>query len=197
LPTKQVDRRGLAIRPIDKASAITDIGYVAASLRALPTPPAGRRSAPIDRTAPAWPGASSSRASPAHGPPLRTERTQQPAPAQEHEQGALRVAIVGGLTRATHEWTRAGKALGVHLEHHDGNTTGCRAATLAAMVRRADIVVVITLPNSHNAVAIARRTAASHERILMIVKRLSPSALERVVAEALALAAARPARLAR
>ena len=83
----------------------------------------------------------------------------------------LRVAVVGGLTRATHEWTRAGEALGIHLEHHDGNTTGCRAATLAAMVRRADIVVAITIPNSHNAVAIARRTAANHGRVLRIVKR--------------------------
>jgi hypothetical protein len=109
----------------------------------------------------------------------------------------LRVAVIGGLTRATHEWTRAGEALGVHLEHHDGNTSGCRAATLAAMVRRADIVVAITIPNSHNAVAIARRTAANHGRVLRIVKRLSPSAIARVLADGIALASARPAQLAR
>ena len=109
---------------------------------------------------------------------LRTESSAEPP----------RIAIIGGLTRATHEWERAGEALGVHLEHHDGRTHGCRADTLAAIVRRADVVVTITIPNSHNAVAIARKTALLHGRAYLQVKRLRPSGLASVLGEVLALA---------
>lgn len=107
----------------------------------------------------------------------------------------LRIAIIGGLTRATHEWERAGETFGVIVEHHDGRTQGHRAETLAAIVRRADIVVTITIPNSHNAVSIARRTATMHGRAYVQVKRLRPNGLGAIVADALALA--RTAELAR
>ncbi len=99
----------------------------------------------------------------------------------------LRIAVIGGLTRATHEWERLGPELGVIVEHHDGRTHGNRATTLASIVRRADVVVTITLPNSHNAVSIARRTAALHERVYVQVKRLRPNGLAALVADALAL----------
>jgi hypothetical protein len=101
-----------------------------------------------------------------------------------------RIAVIGGLTRATHEWERAGSALGVVVEHHDGRTRGCRADTLAAMVRRADVVVTITIPNSHNAVAIARRVATLHGRTYVQLKRLRPNGLAAVIADALALTSA-------
>jgi ABC-type sugar transport system substrate-binding protein len=96
------------------------------------------------------------------------------------------VAVIGGLTRATHEWERAGKELGIIVEHHDGNTPGGRAASLAAIVRRADVVVAITVPNSHNAMSIAKRAAAAHGRVFLVVRRLSPGALGALVADALA-----------
>jgi hypothetical protein len=110
------------------------------------------------------------------------------AVARERDQVLPRFAVIGGLTRATHEWERAGKMLGVIVEHHDGNTAGNRAASLAAVVRRADVVVTITIPNSHGAVAIARRIATMHGRTFMLVKRLSPNALGAIVQDALALA---------
>lgn len=106
-----------------------------------------------------------------------------------------RIAIVGGLTRATHEWERMGTELGLVVEHHDGRTHGHRAATLASIVRRADIVVAITIPNSHNAVSIARKTAALHGRAYVQVKRLRPNGLLALVVDALAIA--RTAELAR
>lgn len=99
---------------------------------------------------------------------------------------SLRIAVIGGLTRATHEWERLGPELGATVEHHDGRTHGNRATTLASIVRRADVVVTITLPNSHNAVAIARRTAAQHGRVYIQVKRLRPNGLAPLVADALA-----------
>jgi hypothetical protein len=113
-----------------------------------------------------------------------TDNTNMPAPRSSKP----RIAVIGGLTRATHEWKRAGAALGVVIEHHDGNTTGHRAALLAAIVRRADVVVTMTIPNSHNGVAIARRTAAAHRRAFMLVKRMSPSTLATIIADVLALA---------
>lgn len=102
----------------------------------------------------------------------------------------LRVAIIGGLTRATHEWERAGKALGIQLEHHDGRTHGSRAQTVAAMAKRAEVVITITIPNSHNGVAIARRAAALNGRVFVLVKRLRPSSLPQVISDALAAARA-------
>lgn len=94
----------------------------------------------------------------------------------------LRVAVVGGLTRATHLWTRTGRELGVHLEHHDGQSAGRRADAIASMVRRADVVVIITEPNSHSGVAAARRAALAHERPHVLVHRLRPDGLRDLIA---------------
>ena len=99
----------------------------------------------------------------------------------------LRIAVIGGLTRSGRDWERAGEAIGAIVEHHDGNVAGVRAATLAAIVRRADIVVAILVPNSHSGVAIARRTAASHQRMFLLVKHLRPSGLADVVRTARAV----------
>ena len=99
-----------------------------------------------------------------------------------------RIAVVGGLSRSNHDWERAGAAIGVVVEHHDGVAHGCRAATLAAIVQRADVVIAITMPNSHGAIAIARRIAMRCGSALVRVKRLSPSGLGPLVADALAIA---------
>jgi hypothetical protein len=89
----------------------------------------------------------------------------------------LRVAVVGGMTRAAELWSRAGDALGVELEHHDGRTSGRGAGEIAAAVRRAHVVVIITEPNSHGGVAVARRAAISAARPHLLVKRLRPGGL--------------------
>jgi hypothetical protein len=91
------------------------------------------------------------------------------------------------------DWERAGEALGMIVEHHDGDVAGVRASALAAIVRRADVVIAIAMPNSHNAVAIARRLSSDHRRGFVMVKRLSPSTLGSVVA----VAVARPRELSR
>ena len=104
---------------------------------------------------------------------------------------ALRVAVIGGLTRATDQWRRAGDAIGVRVEHHDGQSQGRRADNIEAIVRRADVVLVITDLNSHNGVAHARRSAIAHARPHLLVRRLRPDGLAAAIAEA--LATARPA----
>jgi hypothetical protein len=98
----------------------------------------------------------------------------------------LRVAIVGGMTRATKLWSRAGDALGVELEHHDGRTRGRGADEIAAAVRRAHVVVIITEPNSHGGVAVARRAATLAARPHRLVKRLRPGGLGELLSQQLA-----------
>jgi hypothetical protein len=98
----------------------------------------------------------------------------------------LRVAVVGGMTRATDLWSRAGDALGIELEHHDGRTSGRGAGEIAAAVRRAHVVVIITEPNSHNGVAVARRAAISAARPHLLVKRLRPDGLGALLSQQLA-----------
>jgi hypothetical protein len=109
----------------------------------------------------------------------------------------MRIAIVGGLTRATSDWERAGEAMGAVVEHHDGNTKGSKATALAMMVRRADVVIALTIPNSHSGVSIARRVSTEAGRPFVLVKRLSPRALPGIVGEAVAFAQARTADLRR
>src|SRR4051812_32166934 len=89
----------------------------------------------------------------------------------------IRVTIVGGLSRAGEQWSRAGRAIGVDLEHHDGRTGGRRGDELVAAVRRADVVVIITDPNSHTGVALARRAAISAARPHLLIKHLRPGGL--------------------
>lgn len=107
----------------------------------------------------------------------------------------IRVAVVGGLTRATELWCRAGEAIGVELEHHAGRTRGRGVDEITAAVRRADIVVIITDPNSHGGVAVARRAAAAAARPHLLVKHLRPGGLAAVLADALAIVRARAVRV--
>ena len=102
----------------------------------------------------------------------------------------VRVAVVGGLSRAGDLWTRAGKAMGVDLEHHDGRTRGRGAHDIEAAVRRADVVVIITDPNSHGGVSVARRAAISAARPHVLVKHLRPDGLGEAIAIARAHAVA-------
>jgi hypothetical protein len=104
------------------------------------------------------------------------------------QQERIRVAVVGGLSRAGAQWSRAGEAIGVDLEHHDGRTRGRGSHDIVAAVRRAHVVVIITDPNSHGGVAVARRAAISAARPHLLVKHLRPGGLGAAVDEALTAA---------
>ena len=106
--------------------------------------------------------------------------------------GRIKVAVVGGLSRAGELWSRAGHSLGVELEHHDGRIRGRGAHEIAAAVRRADVVVIITDPNSHGGVGVARRAAIAAARPHVLVKHLRPAGLAAVLADAMATGSARP-----
>jgi len=90
----------------------------------------------------------------------------------------MRIGIIGGLDRSARDLEAAAEAGGHRLETHRGVVSGsASAASLRALVARADLVFVLTDVNSHNAVHIARRTARLHGIPLRIVRRLSASHL--------------------
>jgi hypothetical protein len=63
---------------------------------------------------------------------------------------------VGGSDRIERQIVTFGEQLGVEVEVHNGRTGGSGITRLAALVQRADLVVV-TGTNRHNAVQIAKR----------------------------------------
>lgn len=90
--------------------------------------------------------------------------TQTPQPRR------LRVGIIVGVDRAAGNLERAATAFGCDLELHTGQTAGRGAPSLAAMIARVDLVVILTDVNSHNAVVAARKLASAHGRraVLML-----------------------------
>jgi tetratricopeptide (TPR) repeat protein len=125
------------------------------------------------------------------GPPIRRlDRSSVITDASLMTSSPLRVAVIGGLTRATDQWKRAARAIGVQVEHHDGQSGGRRGGDIEAIVRRADVVLVITDLNSHNGVSHARRAALAHGRPHLLLRRLRPDGMAAAIAEAFATARA-------
>jgi Uncharacterized protein conserved in bacteria (DUF2325) len=106
----------------------------------------------------------------------------------------IRIAVVGGLSRATELWSRAGDEIGVELEHHDGRAGGRRSRDIVAAVRRADLVVIITDPNSHAGVAVAGRGGSSAGGPKLLGENLRPDGIGALIEASLAAARAEPAR---
>ncbi len=98
----------------------------------------------------------------------------------------LRIGIVGGVDRTAANLERAAAALGCDLELHTGQTAGRGAPTLAAMIARVDLVVILTDVNSHNAVVAARKLAGACGRRHVLLRRCGPSRLGALLADALA-----------
>ena len=96
----------------------------------------------------------------------------------------MRIGIIGGLDRNARDLEAVADSGGHELEAHTGVVAGSSsAASLRALVARADLVFVLTDVNSHNAVHIARRAARLHHVPLRIVRRLSPTQLAAYLAQ--------------
>jgi hypothetical protein len=87
----------------------------------------------------------------------------------------MRIGIVGGLDRSERSYVRLARDRGHEVEYHDGDMRGTATATLAGLVERADLVVIVTDVNSHNAVRAARRLLRSNRRPAVLVRRLGLS----------------------
>ncbi len=89
----------------------------------------------------------------------------------------LRIGMIGGVERSEGLFQQAARSAGYELEIHSGHTAGRGAQTLAALVNRVDLVVIVTDVNSHNAVVAARKLAVSRGVRHLLVRRCSPSRL--------------------
>jgi hypothetical protein len=90
----------------------------------------------------------------------------------------MRIGVVGGLDRKARDLEAMAQAGGHHLELHTGVLSGpASSAGLRALVSRADLVVILTEINSHNAVRLARREAKLHNRPCRILRRLGAKQL--------------------
>jgi hypothetical protein len=72
----------------------------------------------------------------------------------------IRVAFIGGIDRIERQIVSFGEQIGVEVEVHSGRTSGQSTDRIGALVRRADLLVIVTGTNSHNAVRVAKREAA-------------------------------------
>jgi hypothetical protein len=96
----------------------------------------------------------------------------------------VRIGVVGGLDRNARELAGLALASGHELEVHTGVLRGPASSSgLRALVARADLVVILTDVNSHNAVQIARRQARLRNRRLRIMRRLGVSQLALLLRE--------------
>ena len=90
----------------------------------------------------------------------------------------MRIGIIGGLDRNAPGFATMARAAGHEVANHDGVLAGkSSSASLRSLVRRSDIVFIVTDVNSHNAVRKARREAKLHHRAVRIVRRLSVAEL--------------------
>lgn len=88
-----------------------------------------------------------------------------------------RVAIVGGLERNETEYRDVAERLGVEVVFHSGHVRGRGSAALVELVRRSDVILVLTDVNSHGAVWLARQSARRFGRRIELHRRLSPARL--------------------
>ncbi|MDP9034290.1 MAG: DUF2325 domain-containing protein [Myxococcota bacterium] len=80
-----------------------------------------------------------------------------------------RVAFVGGIDRLERQIVAFGEEMGIDVEVHTGRTSGASTSQLSALVRRSDLVVVVTGTNSHNAVNVIKREAARRNVTVRLV----------------------------
>jgi hypothetical protein len=97
--------------------------------------------------------------------------SQSVAPSSSQSR-SLRIGIVGGLERAQPLYERVASRAGHRLEYHSGHTSSRGGtASLESLVRRVDLLLIITDINSHRAVQLARQVAEAHGRDLRVLKR--------------------------
>jgi hypothetical protein len=91
----------------------------------------------------------------------------------------MRIGIVGGRERNALTLERVAAERGHELEVHDGDTSGRGVAEIRALVRRSDLVIVLTDVNSHGAVHAAREAARRSGTPLTLLRKVGLGALTR------------------
>lgn len=88
-----------------------------------------------------------------------------------------RIAIVGGIERNQGLYERIAAEAGVEVGYHGGHLRGRGPDAQSDLVRRSDLVIVLTQVNSHGAVKLARAEARRFGVPVVVQSRLSPSGL--------------------
>jgi Uncharacterized protein conserved in bacteria (DUF2325) len=85
----------------------------------------------------------------------------------------MRIGVIGGLDRSVGALQALAAAEGHEVQFHTGVMAGpASGAALRALVARAQLVIIVTDINSHNAVRAARREARVRGRALKIVRKM-------------------------
>jgi len=87
----------------------------------------------------------------------------------------MQIGIVGGVERGWNTYERMAAACGHGVELHGGHIRGRGQETLESLVRRSDVLVVVTGINSHAAVQQARRLAQKHGLRVVLWKSFGTS----------------------
>jgi hypothetical protein len=84
----------------------------------------------------------------------------------------MRIAIIGGRERSNIQLERLARQAGHEVELRDGNLHGLGVQEIRTAVMRSDVTVILTAPNSHGAVNVAKATAKQYGTPTLIVDRL-------------------------
>jgi hypothetical protein len=95
----------------------------------------------------------------------------------------MHIGLIGGIERGARHYEVLAAERGHTVEIHSGHLAGRGVDTLAAIVERADVIVVITDVNSHGGMWSARRLAKVRNRPCVLVRRLGVSRFRSLLAE--------------
>jgi hypothetical protein len=84
----------------------------------------------------------------------------------------MKIAIIGGRERNTVQLERLAKTAGHQVKVHDGDLHGTGVQEIRSTVLRSDITIILTNPNSHGAVHVAKAAAKQGGTPTLIVDRL-------------------------
>lgn len=102
----------------------------------------------------------------------------------------MRIGIVGGLDRGAPGIAEAARAEGHELEFHRGHMSGPHSDSLRNLVKRVDLVIILTEINSHAAVQLARKEAKRSGRPTRILRKLRAGQLSELLRDPPAAVAA-------
>ena len=94
----------------------------------------------------------------------------------------MRIGIIGGIERGSTTYERIAAAHGHEVELHGGHVNGRGGESLESLVRRSELLVIVTGINSHAAVLQARKLVARYERRLLIIKSFGTSRFAQLLA---------------
>jgi hypothetical protein len=93
----------------------------------------------------------------------------------------MRIGIVGGAECVENEYRRVVRDTSHELEFHSGHMSSGGARSLQTLMKRCDLVVIITDVNSHAAVVKARRLARAAGRSPLFARRFGVRGLSALI----------------